>query len=243
MNNSNNKVVIVTGGGTGIGRAITEKFVENGAQVLIVGRRKDPLEELAQRYPTKIRILQADITKAEDRKTIVHSTFNHFGKIDVLVNNAGVGLFGNIQEITDENFEQSYLTNLIAPASLIREALPHLATTKGSVINISSVVAKSVELGSSAYACSKAALNQLTRILAVELGPNGIRVNAVAPGTTKTDMTKRNIELNGKILASRTPMRRVGEPKDIARVVYLLVSEDAGWVTGQILDASGGSHL
>jgi len=243
MNDFSDKVVIVTGGGTGIGRAVAEQFAEKGAQVLITGRREKPLKELYQRYPKKIRFLKADITKVEDRKSIIHSTIKSFGKIDVLVNNAGVGLFGNIQQVTDENFEQSYLTNLIAPASLIREAIPHLAATKGSVVNISSVVAKSVEAGSSAYSCSKAALNQLTRILAVELGVVGIRVNAVAPGTIKTDMTKRSFELNGEALASITALKRGGEPIDVARVVLLLASEEAGWVTGQILDASGGSHL
>ena len=243
MNDFNDKVVIVTGGGTGIGQAIAEQFVKKGAQALITGRREHPLKEFAQRYPKKVHFLKADITNSEDRKKIINSTLKHFGKIDVVVNNAGVGMFGNIQQITDENFEQSYLTNLIAPASLIREALPHLAATKGSVVNISSVVGKSVEANSSAYACSKAALNQLTRILAVELGGVGIRVNAVAPGTTKTDMTKDLIELHHDVLASKTALKRVGEPIDVARVVLLLASEEASWVTGQILDVSGGSHL
>ena len=243
MSDFNNKVVIVTGGGTGIGRAITETFAKNSAKVLITGRREAPLQELSQGFPEKVSILQADVTKAEDRKKIIQTTIDRYGQIDVLVNNAAMFPMGPFQETTDEDFEQTYLTNLVAPASLIREAIPHLGKTKGSVINTSTVGARAVTAGVSAYVCSKAALNHLTRVLAVELGPLGIRVNAVAPGVTKTDMAKPFIEQYGEMMMSMTPLGRFGEPIDIARVVLLLASEDAGWVTGQILEASGGVAL
>ena len=243
MSDFNNKVVIVTGGGTGIGRAITEKFAENGAQVLITGRRESPLQELSQSFPENVSILQADLTKAEDRKQIIQTAIDRHGQIDVLVNNAGIAPVAPLQESTDEDFEQAYLTNLVAPASLMREAIPHLGKSKGSIINISSIGARAVLSGMSAYTCSKAALDHLTRTAAVELGPLGIRVNAVAPGMTETEMAESSIEQMGEMMVSMTPLGRLGKPDDIARAVFLLASDDAGWVTGQILDASGGLML
>ena len=240
MNNFNEKIVIVTGGGTGIGRAITEIFAQNNAKVLITGRRESPLQDLSQSYPEQVSMLQADVTKAEDRKKIIQTAVDRYGRLDVLVNNAGVHLVAPIQESTDEQFEQSYQANLIAPASLIRESIPHLSKTKGSVVNISTIGARAVFAGISPYTCSKAALDHLTQVLAVELGPLGIRVNAVAPGMTRTDMAEPYI--NDEMTAM-TPLGRVGEPVDIAGLVFLLTSANARWVTGQIVDASGGLSL
>lgn len=240
MSNFNDKVVIVTGGGTGIGRAITETFAKNGARVLITGRREAPLQELSQNFPEKVSFIQADVTKAEDRKKTIQTAIDRYGQINVLVNNAGIAPMLPLQESKDEDFEQAYLTNLIAPASLIRETVPHLSKTKGSVINISTIGATAAAPGTSPYTCSKAALDQLTRVLATELGPMGIRVNAVAPGMTKTEMAEPFIEQMGEMMVSMTPLGRLGEPIDIARTVLLLASDDAGWLTGQILNASGG---
>ena len=240
MSDFNDKVVIVTGGGTGIGRAITETFAKSGAKVLITGRREAPLQELSQSFPEKVSIIQADVTKAEDRKKIIQTAIERYGQIDVLVNNAGANPTGPIQESTDEDFVEAYMTNLVAPAALIREAIPHLSKTKGSVVSTSTIGARAVFSGMSAYSCSKAALDHLTRIAAVELGPLGIRVNAVAPGMVKTPMAAPFIDQMGDMMVSMTPLGRLGEPIDIAQAVLMLASDNAGWVTGQILDTSGG---
>ncbi len=244
MNKFDNKVVVVTGGGTGIGRASTELFAENGARVLITGRRQEPLAALSDRYPENVSFIQADVTDAEDRTNILQTVIDRYGRLDALVNSAGLAPLGAFQETTDEEFEKTYLTNLIAPASLIRLAIPHLAETKGAVVNVSTTGAQAAVPGAIPYVCSKAALNHLTRVLAVELGPLGVRVNAVAPGVTKTAMSEDIIEAWGaETMLSMTPLGRLGEPSDIAKAVCFLASQDAEWVTGQILDSSGGFML
>ena len=246
MEETSAPVVIVTGGGTGIGRAIAEKFAANGAGVVISGRRESPLEALSARHPDSIRFIAGDVTRPEDRRRLIDGVLERHGRIDVIVNNAGIAPLVPFAQTSDEDFEQTYLTNLVAPAGLIRDAIPHLAATMGSVVNISTIGARAVlPGGSSAYTCSKAALNQLTRVLAVELGPLGIRVNAVAPGMTRTEMTASALEGTaiGDSMLALTPLGRFGEPEDIANTVYLLASSEAAWVTGQIVDSAGGLAL
>ena len=244
MNGENSKVVIVTGGGTGIGKAIAERFVAADARVLVVGRREEPLAALALQYPARLSYLVADLTQAEDRARIVPTAIDRYGRLDVLVNNAGAFCLGGIENTTDEQYETAYATNVVAPASLIRAAVQHLTQTRGCVINLSTVVARAVFPGTSVYVSSKAALNQLTRVLAKELGPLGIRVNAVAPGATKTEMGNDALSAFGEeAFVSMTPLGRVGEPADIAQSVYFLASPEGAWITGQILEASGGMSL
>lgn len=240
MSQLSSKVAIVTGGGTGIGLAITEKFVASGMRVLITGRRGDPLEALSQQHPDNVSVLQSDVTHPDDRKAIINAAVERYGRLDVLVNNAALHLVSSLQDSSDAQFEQSYQANLIAPAGLIREAIPHLQANKGAVINISTIGARAIFPGISPYTASKAALDHLTQVTAVELGPLGIRVNAVAPGMTRTDMSESYIDDS---ITAITPLGRVGEPADIAELVFYLASDSAGWVTGQIIDASGGLRL
>lgn len=236
--------VIVTGGGTGIGRATAELFAKHGAQVLITGRRLEPLVDLSDQYPKNISFLQADVTDAAARATIIQTAIDRHGRLDTLVNNAGLAPNGGFQQTTDDDFANTYLTNVIAPAALIRLAVPLLKESKGSVVNVSTAAAHAAVPGAAPYVCSKAALDQLTRVLAVELGPLGIRVNAVAPGATRTALSKDIIEAWGAdAMISMTPLGRLGEPVDIARTVFFLASREADWVTGQVLDASGGLML
>jgi NAD(P)-dependent dehydrogenase (short-subunit alcohol dehydrogenase family) len=244
MDTDNGIVVIVTGGGTGIGKAITELFVSTGARILITGRREPPLVDLSERHPANVSYITADVTKPKERNSIIPATIDRYGRLDVLVNNAGAFWMGSFQESTDADFEKTYSTNVVAPASLIRDAIPHLCKTKGCVVNISTVAARSIVPGTSAYAASKAALNHLTRTMALELGPLGIRVNAVAPGATRTDMGDEIIEAHGEEnFAATTALGRVGEPFDIAQSVFFLSSREAGWLTGQIVESSGGMAL
>ena len=152
---------------------------------------------------------------------------------------------GPVMELDDEEIERVFRTNVFSILAVSREALPHLIKTQGSIINISSTVSTSAMPGISVYASSKAAVDHITRTLAVESGSSGVRVNAVAPGLTATDMAAA-ASPDGQMqemMVSQTPMGRVGEPQDIARVVRLLASDDAGWVTGQIVQVSGGLML
>jgi len=245
MENFENNVVLITGGGTGIGKATASAFIAKGAKVVITGRRQSVLEETTQELGEQAYFIAGDVSKEGEPARIIEETIRKFGRLDVLVNNAGTGKMGPLTETSDEDIESIYRTNVFAPLALIREATTHLANSKGAVINISSVAARGMMPGVAAYASSKAAVDHATRLLAAELGPMGIRVNAVAPGLTDTDITadvKSNEEMLGMIIA-QTPMGRLGEPKDIANAVLLLSDSRAGWITGQSVQAGGGFLL
>lgn len=245
MEKFDKKVVLITGGGTGIGKATASNFIAQGATVVITGRRQQVLEQTAQELGAQCHTIAGDVSKNGEPNRIIEQVIGQFGQLDVLVNNAGTGSMGPLSHTTDEMIENIYRTNVFAPLALIREASLHLAETKGTVINISSVAASGMMPAVVAYASSKAAVEHATRLLAVELGPIGIRVNAVASGLTDTDITdevKANEQLLGMIIA-QTPMGRLGEPKDIANTVMLLADSRAGWVTGQCVQAGGGYLL
>ena len=239
------KIALVTGGGTGIGKSITETFVSRGAKVVITGRREAPLKELSAQYPEQIAYIQADVAKSGDAKRVIDFVVERFGQLDVLVNNAGTILMAPAVEASDEDTAHVFAVNVVGLLSFVREAVPYLTKTKGNIVNISSLAATGVMPGAAAYAGSKAAVDQISRILATELGPAAIRVNVVSPGVTRTDMAAPVVEhdetLQGMI--AQTPLGRLGEPIDIARVVAFIASDEAGWVTGQILGASGGIFL
>jgi len=189
--------------------------------------------------------IAGDVSKRGEAARIIEQTIAQYGRLDVLVNNAGTGAMGPLSQTSDEDIESIYRTNVFAPLALIREATRHLADSKGSVINISSVSSTGVMPGVVAYASSRAAIDHATRLLAAELGPMGIRVNAVAPGLTDTDITaevKSNENMLGMVIA-QTPMGRLGEPEDIADAVLLLSDNRAGWITGQSVQAGGGYLL
>ncbi|MCH6575783.1 MAG: SDR family oxidoreductase, partial [Bacteroidetes bacterium] len=181
----------------------------------------------------RVYLAGADVGKSGDPKAIVDEVIKRHGRLDVVVNNAGTLTMGPVMELDDEEVERGFRTNVFAILAMSREALPHLIKTQGSIINISSTVSTSVMPGISVYAASKAAVDHITRTLAVESGPSGVRVNAVAPGLTATDMVAA-ASPDGQMqemMVSQTPMGRVGEPQDISSVVRLLASDDAGWVT------------
>jgi NAD(P)-dependent dehydrogenase (short-subunit alcohol dehydrogenase family) len=203
------------------------------------------LEQTTQELGSQSYAIAGDVSKTGEPSRIIEQVISKFGRLDVLINNAGTGSMGPLSHTTDEIIESIYRTNVFAPLALIREATIHLAETKGCVINISSVAASGMMPGVAAYASSKAAVEHATRLLAAELGPMGIRVNAVAPGLTDTDITeevKANEQMLGMIIA-QTPLGRLGEPKDIANAVLLLSNSDAGWITGQCVQAGGGYLL
>jgi NAD(P)-dependent dehydrogenase (short-subunit alcohol dehydrogenase family) len=239
------KVVLVTGGGTGIGRAIARAFLAEGAKVAVTGRRVEPLRALAPEAGGRLLPIAADVTKAADRKRVVDTVVRDLGRLDVLVNNAGVFLSKPLAETTDEEIANTFGVNVLGLFSITRDALPALEKAKGAVVNVSSTVATGVMAGTSVYSASKAAVDHLTRLLAAELGPRGIRVNAVSPGLTETDMAAPflNDAPTKQAITAQTPLGRIGKAEDIASVALFLASPDAAWVTGQAVQSSGGLLL
>lgn len=237
-----NKVVLITGGGTGIGKATAAAFMAAGAKVVITGRRQSVLEAATAELGAAAHFAVGDVSKRGVPKAMVDETLAKHGQLDVLVNNAGTLTMGPLTETSDEEIERVYRINVFGLLALSREALPHLSKTNGSIINVSSTVSTGAMAGQSIYGSSKAAVDHATRNLAVEYGPSGVRVNAVAPGMTVTDMTAgaTSDENMMAMVIGQTPLGRVAEPSDIAKAILLLASDDAGWITGQVVKASGG---
>lgn len=234
------RVVLVTGGGTGIGKAIAQRFIDLGAFVVITGRRESKLADATEELGENASYIVSDISETGVPKKIVREIVERKGRLDVLVNNAGIGSGGALIDVTDSEIESVFRINLFAPLALTREALPELIKTKGSVINISSTLSKGVMPEISVYSAFKAGLDHATRVLAAEYGPQGVRVNAVAPGFTATEMTEDMDPGFVKTWEDLSPFGRIGQPEEVASVVTFLASEEARWVTGQVVQAGGG---
>jgi NAD(P)-dependent dehydrogenase (short-subunit alcohol dehydrogenase family) len=246
---SDERAVLVTGGGTGIGRAIALAFGAAGARVAVTGRRAAPLEDVTSelgRIGARGLAVRGDVARPGEPARIVREVTDAFGGLDVLVNSAGAFPRGLVADASDDDLAAAFQTNVIAPMAMIREAVPALGAQGGGVVvNIGSTMSRVQEPKVAAYSSSKLALEQATRCLAVELGPQGIRVNCVAPGMTSTDMIDhlRSHEQVMQYCVDHTPLGRIGEPEDIARVVVSVASDDFAWVTGQVIQCSGGFQL
>ncbi len=233
---------IVTGAASGIGRASAELFAEEGARVLAVDREG---ADLAFNHRA-IHPLAVDVTEKGAPGEILRRALAAFGGLDILFNNAGIGLGAPARETTDEAWDAVQAVNLTAVFRLCREAIPALvASTRGRIINTASVMANGTDYGLAAYCASKAGVLGLTRTLALELGREGVTVNAILPGAILTGMTQRNFA-DPKIAvvwAKKSVLKRLGQPIDIARAALFLASEDGGFVTGQALAVDGGLTL
>ena len=191
---SNAKVAIVTGGGSGIGFAIAEKFTQNGIRTVIVGRDRDKLNAAKDKFGELAIAIPCDLSQLNLIPPLVENVIGQFGQIDVLVNNAGINIKKEFTEVTDEEFQTVITTNLSAAFALSREVVKHmLRRGSGSIINISSMAAQYGLPKVIAYSASKTAIDGMTRAMAVELSPKGIRVNSIAPGFIYTAMTDRNL--------------------------------------------------
>lgn len=238
------QVAIVTGGGAGIGKGIAELFAEAGAKVVVSDLKKETADETAKAISnaggTAIS-LDCDVTDEAARRKLVDDTVKEFGKITILVNNAGGG-GPQPFDMPLEKFEWAYKLNVFSIFNLAQLVAPHMeAADGGAILNISSMSGENKNVRMASYASSKAAVNHLTRNIAFDLGAKNIRVNAIAPGATKTDALKSVLTPETeKIMLKNTPLKRLGEPSDIAYAALFLCSPAAEWVSGQILTVSGG---
>ena len=245
MNRFEGKVVIITGAGTGIGAGTARRFLREGAFVTLNGRREHKLQETIRGFgAAKSLVHPGDVSDEEYVKRLVEDTVAKFGKLDVLVNNAGMAIFGPFAKTTTQDWRKVMATDLDSVYFACREALPHLLKTKGSIVNLSSVSGLGGDWGMSSYNAAKGAVTNFTRALALEYGSHGVRVNAVAPSLTSTDATAE-IEKSEAVMAAfreRLPLGRAATPDDIAGVIAFLASEDALFVNGAILTVDGGIH-
>lgn len=242
------QVVIVTGAGSGIGRAAAIGFATAGAHVLGTGRRAAALEQTAAAHP-HIVARAADLRDREAPAAIADAAVKRWGHIDVLVNNAGATAPIPLAEVTADRVGDLFDLNVTAPSLLARAALPHLRATRGTIVNISSTYGHRPIAGVAHYAASKSALEQLTRCWALELAPHGVRVNAVAPGPTESEalaaagLPAPVIEQIKRKEAARIPLGRRGEPDEVATWILRLADPRTTWLTGQVLAVDGGLSL
>jgi len=250
MSNLKGKVALVTGASKGIGAAIAKSLGAAGASVVVnyasdkAGAQKVVAEIV--KAGSKAVSVQADLSKPEEISRLFAEAKTKFGRLDVLINNAGVFKFSPLAESDPAEFHRQFNTNVLGPILAAREAAAHFGEEGGSIVNVSSIVSLKAFPGSVIYAAAKGALDAVTRVLAAELAPRKIRVNTLAPGMIETEGThtagfigtdfQKNVE-------ERTPLGRIGQPDEVARVALFLASDESGWVTGGRITVAGGGQL
>ncbi len=247
MKKLSGKVAIVTGASKGIGAAIAKEYAANGASVVVnYSSSKEDADKVVKEIIAndgKAIAVQGSVANASDVKKIFEQTKQAFGKLDILVNNAGIYKFGLIEEVTEDEFHRQFNTNVLGILLSTREAVKYFSKDGGSIINVSSVVSTSPMPGTAIYAATKGAVDTMTIGLARELAGRNIRVNNIAPGGVETEGSKTLGMIGSdmeKQIVAQTPLGRIGQPQDIAKVALFLASDDSGWLTGERLQASGG---
>jgi len=244
------KSAVITGGGTGIGQAIALAFAREGAQVAVAGRRKEKLDEtlhLLQQAGCSALALECDVTKAADTQRVVKSAEDAFGKVNVLVNNAGALSVSTVENITEEDWDRVMATNVKGPFLMSRAALPAMRRAGGgSIINVGSVLGIVAIRDRAAYCASKGGVSMLTKAMALDHAQDNIRVNCVCPSIVESDMTRNlfaETEAGRQARESRLasiPLGRFGKPADIAGLTVFLASEESSWMTGTVIPVDGG---
>lgn len=246
MSKLTGKVAVVTGASKGIGAAIAKTLAAQGAAVVVNYASSKTGAEAVVAAITKAGgravAVGGDVTKAAEAQAVVAAAIQHFGRLDILVNNSGVYEFQPLETITEQHYHRIFDVNVLGLLLTTQAAAKHLPEG-GSIINISSIVTRLTPPASAVYTGTKGAVDAITGVLSRELGPRKIRVNAVNPGMIETEGAHAAGFIGSdfqKAIVAQTPLGRIGQPDDIASVVSFLASEDAGWVTGQILEAGGG---
>jgi 3-oxoacyl-[acyl-carrier protein] reductase len=242
------KVAVVTGASKGIGAAIATSLAAEGASVIVnYASDKTGADATVKAITStggKAIAIQGNVSQADDAKAIIQSAIEHFGRLDILVNNAGLFTFVPLEAVTEDLFHKLFNVNVLGLLLITQEAVKHLGEG-GSIINIGSGVSRITPPGTSVYAATKGAVDAITGVLAREFGPKKIRVNSINPGMVETEGTHAagfiGSEYEKQGIAA-TPLGRIGQPGDIAKVAVFLASDDSGWLTGEIILATGGKR-
>jgi NAD(P)-dependent dehydrogenase (short-subunit alcohol dehydrogenase family) len=245
MSKLNNKVVLITGGHSGIGLATSQLFVQEGAKVVIVGRDSATLEAAQKDLGPNVTTIQADVSKPSDLDRVYAEVQSRYGRLDVLFLNAGVAKFRPVDQVDDAHFDEQFDINVKGVLFGVQKALPLMASG-GSIIITSSVASRIGLAGASVYSATKAAVRSFARTLGAELAPRGIRINIISPGMVETPIhgklglpPEMAAEV-GKSIVAQVPMRRMGQPAEIASAVLFLASDDSSFTTGSELTVGGG---
>jgi NAD(P)-dependent dehydrogenase (short-subunit alcohol dehydrogenase family) len=237
-----NKIAIVTGAASGIGKAIAEQFINEGAKVVFSDVNSDP--SLVSAFGDKALFVKCDVSKSAEVENLIGQTIKHFGGLDIMVNNAGIGGLGGIIEVTDESWDKTIAINLSGVMFGMRAAAKAMKEkgVRGSIINMSSILGKVGFNGAIAYCAAKGGVVQLTQAGALDLAADKIRVNAIAPGFIETNMTKDVLAMKqfNDMIVSSTPLGHVGQVSDIASAAVYLASDEANYVTGSVVYVDGG---